>query len=210
MPLTSKTRSRINNICNMSYIVVDVESDGPIPHKYSMVSFGTVSFLSLPIHIKTLSMEEIIEKFSAFFPLSEALINYLLSVVEAFDLRKNDYLLKYGQTCNYMYYLQQGLLRGYHLDEEWKETSSWFMREGNFVTAVKSYFTGQPTLEPIHAVEDCQLLGIHRDHLDHAYLNFMEFNLPGRKLTEKYYVLADERASLLRRLSATELYLQRL
>lgn len=26
----------------MSYIVVDVESDGPIPHKYSMVCFGAV------------------------------------------------------------------------------------------------------------------------------------------------------------------------
>ena len=26
----------------MSYIVVDVESDGPIPHKYSMVCFGVV------------------------------------------------------------------------------------------------------------------------------------------------------------------------
>ena len=27
----------------MSYIVVDVESDGPIPHKYSMVCFGAVA-----------------------------------------------------------------------------------------------------------------------------------------------------------------------
>lgn len=26
----------------MSYIVVDVEADGPIPHKYSMVSFGAI------------------------------------------------------------------------------------------------------------------------------------------------------------------------
>lgn len=26
----------------MAYIVVDVEADGPIPHKYSMVSFGAV------------------------------------------------------------------------------------------------------------------------------------------------------------------------
>jgi hypothetical protein len=26
----------------MSYIVVDVESDGPIPHKYSMICFGAV------------------------------------------------------------------------------------------------------------------------------------------------------------------------
>ena len=26
----------------MSYIVVDVEADGPIPHKYSMVCFGAV------------------------------------------------------------------------------------------------------------------------------------------------------------------------
>jgi hypothetical protein len=26
----------------MSYIVVDVEADGPIPYKYSMVCFGAV------------------------------------------------------------------------------------------------------------------------------------------------------------------------
>ena len=26
----------------MSYIIVDVESDGPIPHQYSMVCFGAV------------------------------------------------------------------------------------------------------------------------------------------------------------------------
>jgi hypothetical protein len=26
----------------MSYVVVDVESDGPIPNKYSMVCFGAV------------------------------------------------------------------------------------------------------------------------------------------------------------------------
>ena len=40
----------------MSYIVVDVESDGPIPHKYSMVCFGAIivdSSLSKTFYGKT-------------------------------------------------------------------------------------------------------------------------------------------------------------
>lgn len=152
-------------------------------------------------------MDEILAKFSKYIPLSEALINYLKSVVEAFDLRKNDYLLKNGQTCNYMYYLQKGLLRSYYLDQKGIKTSSWFMPEGNFIASVSSYYGEKPTQEPIHALEDCELLGIHRDHLNYAYLNFMEFNFPGRRLTEEYYVLAHERADLLRRLTASELYL---
>jgi CRP-like cAMP-binding protein len=153
-------------------------------------------------------MEEIIAKFSAYdVPLREELISYLLSKVEAFDLRTDDYLVKYGHTSNYMYYLQKGLLRCYYLDQEGKETSSWFMPEGNFIAAVSSFYTQKPTHEAIYALEDCQLLGIHRDHLDYAYLNFMEFNFPGRRLTEEYYVMAHERADLLRRLSASELYL---
>jgi len=153
-------------------------------------------------------MEEIIAKFSAYgVLLSDDLINYLKSKVEAFDLRKNEYLLKKGQTCNYMYYLQKGLLRCYYLDQEGNETSSWFMPEGNFIAAVDSYYTKKPTHEEIYALENCQLLCLHRDHLDYAYRNFMEFNYPGRELTQKYYVMAHERADLLRRLSASELYL---
>ncbi|HRI22018.1 MAG TPA: exonuclease, partial [Panacibacter sp.] len=45
----------------MSYIVVDVESDGPIPHKYSMVCFGVVVVepsLSKTFHGKTKPISE--------------------------------------------------------------------------------------------------------------------------------------------------------
>jgi CRP-like cAMP-binding protein len=152
-------------------------------------------------------MEEVIAAFSLHITLSDDLKTYLKSKTEAFYLRKNDHLLKNGQTCNYMYYLQEGLLRCYYLGLEGKETSSWFMPEGNFIAAVDSYYPEKPTHEPIHALEDCHLLGIHREHLRFAYLNFMELNFSGRVLTEKYYTLEHERASLLRRLSAPELYL---
>lgn len=45
----------------MSYIVVDVESDGPIPHKYSMVCFGAVIVepsLTKTFYGKTLPISE--------------------------------------------------------------------------------------------------------------------------------------------------------
>lgn len=46
----------------MSYIMVDVESDGPIPHKYSMVSFGAIIVepsLSRTFYGKTKPMSDV-------------------------------------------------------------------------------------------------------------------------------------------------------
>jgi two-component system alkaline phosphatase synthesis response regulator PhoP len=50
----------------MSLIVVDVEADGPIPHKYSMVSFGALEFKLLQYLIehrgKALKRDELLDE----------------------------------------------------------------------------------------------------------------------------------------------------
>ena len=39
-------------------------------------------------------MEELLAMLTSIRPMSEALINHLLSIIEAFELRKNQFLLK--------------------------------------------------------------------------------------------------------------------
>jgi len=44
-------------------------------------------------------MEELLAMLTSIRPMSEALINHLLSIIEAFELRKNQFLLKKIITC---------------------------------------------------------------------------------------------------------------
>jgi len=152
-------------------------------------------------------MKELLSMLWSIYPLSEPLVNYLRSVLMAIELRKKDFLLKKGQISNHIYFIQKGILRCYLDGEDGKETTKWFMDEGNVIVSVDSFFSRTPSVEAIHALEDCLLYGISYDELEYAYRNFMEFNFHGRQLTTNYYVLSDRRVTMLQRLRAPERYL---
>ncbi|HEY4205990.1 MAG TPA: Crp/Fnr family transcriptional regulator [Puia sp.] len=152
-------------------------------------------------------MEELLAMLASIRPMSPPLTHYLLSVIEAFELRKKQFLLKKGWVSNHIYYVSKGILRCYYEDDNKKQTTKWFMDEGNVITSVDSFFTRTPTLEPIHALEPSLLFGIHYDQLYYAYEHFPEFNYHGRELTQKYHVINERRISALQRLRARERYL---
>jgi len=152
-------------------------------------------------------MEELLAMLTAIRPMSNALINHLLSIIEAFELRKNQFLLKKGTVSNHIYYVSQGILRGFYEDENKKQTTKWFMDEGNVITSVDSFFSRTRTLEPIQALEPSLLFGIRHDQLYDTYEKFLEFNYHGRELTQKYHVMNERRISALQRLRAPERFL---
>lgn len=152
-------------------------------------------------------MEELLAMLNAIRPMSKPLINHLLSIIEAFELRKNQFLLKKGRVSNHIYYVSKGILRGYYEDEKKKQTSKWFMDEGNVITSVDSFFSRTPTLEPIQATEPSLLFGITYKQLYYIYDNYPEFNYHGRELTQQYHVINERRISALQRLRARERYL---
>lgn len=152
-------------------------------------------------------MKELLSMLNAIRPMSQPLINYLQLVIVAFELRKNQFLLKKGRVSDHIYYVSEGILRGYYEDEDKKQTTKWFMDEGNVITSVDSFFSRTPTLEPIQALEPSLLFGITYQQLYHAYEHFPEFNYHGRELTQNYHVINERRISALQRLRARERYL---
>ncbi|MBN9382690.1 MAG: Crp/Fnr family transcriptional regulator [Chitinophagaceae bacterium] len=151
-------------------------------------------------------MEELFLMLSAIRPMGEELVNYLRSILVAVELRKNQFLLKKGQVCNYIYFVKTGILRSFYTDENGKETTKWFMDEGNVITSVDSFFSRTPTLEPIHALEPSLLYGISHQQLFYAFEN-MDFSRHGIEILIRYHVLNERRISALQRLSAAEKYL---
>ncbi len=150
-------------------------------------------------------METLLNYLQALHPLSPALLDYLLQVLKRRDLHKKEYLLKAGHVCRHIYFIRQGLLRCFYLREE-TEVCSWFMKEGDVIISVGSFFEQRDSYESIQALESCELYGIEYCQLQLIYRNFPEFNFIGRVLLQKYYQLSEQRLYSMRMQQGQERY----
>ncbi len=131
--------------------------------------------------------------------------------VKVTDIRKRKTLLRPGNPCDHMYFIEWGLLRGSKTLDD-KEASLWFMKEGDVMTSVISYYKTLTSAEYIYAMEDSRLFSLTKEQVDHGKRAYPEFAFIVLVLTEKYYVLAEEREGLLRmeksRRTDTNVFLQ--
>ena len=138
-------------------------------------------------------------------PVSPALAQAITAAAVRENLPAQHLLLRPGQVARRVYFLETGLVRGYTLVHG-REVSSWFMQANDFVISIVSFLTQQPSAEYLELLEPAAVLSISYEQLQALYRDFPEFNLTGRLLIEKYYVLSEQRAQHLRSRTATERY----
>ena len=151
-------------------------------------------------------MEEFVESINSIYPLSSKLKECLSLMLKEKSYQKKDFLLKEKQVCRNIWYIKKGYVRCFYRRNS-TEVSSWFMREGDLIISVDSYFTQKASRESIQALEDCVTYSIEYDQLQYLYKTFPEFNYVGRVLTEKYYALSEERLHFMRMQRSDEKYL---
>jgi len=142
-------------------------------------------------------METLFYLLNSIYPLSEPLKQYLAVNLETTEVRRKDILLKAGHVCRNIYFIESGLLRCYYMQGE-HEVCSWFMKEGDVIASVESFFDQKESYESIQALEDSTLHYISFQKLEYIYRNFPEFNYVGRELVQKYYKLSEQRLYSLR------------
>jgi|AraplaMF_Col_mMF_1032025.scaffolds.fasta_scaffold14738_2 CRP-like cAMP-binding protein len=150
--------------------------------------------------------EKLFTVLMAVYPLSDVLKEFLSQRVKMLKFKKNHILLRPGETADYIYFISTGMLRAYYTDEKGKEQTFWLMKELDMMASAFSFFTRQPGDLTIEVLEDCELIAIDYDTLEQVYKEFIEFNVIGRVLTQKYYALSDERAMILRMTDRSDRY----
>ena len=140
-------------------------------------------------------MEELLLFLNSIHSLNKETRNFLTSKLKSIEVAKRDFILKEGEICREIYFINTGLLRCFYIKHN-KQINSWFMREGDVIVSVESFFQQTQSKENIQALEDCLLYYINYDELQFAYENFPDFNSIGRILTEKYYQLSEQRLYL--------------
>jgi CRP-like cAMP-binding protein len=139
-------------------------------------------------------------------PLSAGLQQAFSNYITEEKYAKKHRLLTEGQVCKRVYFIKRGFARAYYLSREGKECTTWFMGTGDIMISVYSFLTQQPAAEYIEILEDSLIQSITWNQLQSIYADFPEYNYIGRIVTEKYYILSEQRALLLRTATAEERY----
>jgi CRP/FNR family transcriptional regulator, anaerobic regulatory protein len=150
-------------------------------------------------------METLLQYLESIYPLSDECKERLASILRLKELPKKELLLRAGHICQHIYFIQKGLLRCFYYRND-VEISSWFMREGDVIVSVESFFYQKTSYESIQALEDCEMYYISYRELQDIYRSFPEFNFIARVLTEKYYCLSEQRLYSIRMMRASERY----
>ncbi len=150
-------------------------------------------------------MERLFAHLSSIHPLSQALQEQLLVLLKEKEIEKKSFLLKSGHICRSIYFIDKGLFRCFYMKDE-KEVCSWFMKEGDVIISVQSFFQQVTSIETIEALEDGVVYYVTYEELQYLYKTFPEFNYVGRVLTEQYYILCEQRLYSIRMQRAAERY----
>lgn len=150
-------------------------------------------------------MEALLEYLNSIFSLSSDLREHLIQILQSRTFLKKEFLLKSGRVSNKIFFIEKGLVRCFYEDHE-KEVCSWFMKEGDCIISVESFFQQKESYENIQALEDTNAYYIDYNELQYIYQTFPEFNFIGRVLTETYYILSEQRLYSMRMHTASERY----
>jgi len=100
--------------------------------------------------------------------LSDVELEYITSKFKSKFIKKNNYLLKPGETCKDLVFVQHGCLRLYYLKDE-IEVSVWFAFQQSSAIEIYSFISENPSNYFLQAIEDSEVLYLPKTELNKLY-----------------------------------------
>jgi len=108
-------------------------------------------------------------------------------------LKKKEILLFVGDNSSHMRFITEGCLRSYYMDTEAKEHVIQFGIEDWWINDLYSFITNTPAKQFIQAIENSQVLQIHKNKLNELFDTVPALERFFRLKYEKAYVSLQER-----------------
>ena len=116
--------------------------------------------------------------------LSDEEFDQMLSVLQQRRVKKNAHILRNGQICQELIYINQGCFRVYKKLEK-KEINIWFSFEDMIVSELYSFIRQTPTQLYVQAMEDAEIITLPYHDLQRLYRQSVGWQEFGRKLMEE-------------------------
>ncbi len=112
----------------------------------------------------------------------------LAGFLQAETVKKKALLQAKGDACHYIYFVNQGMLRAYFLDESGKESTIMFAVRDWWITDMYAFADRQPAMLHIEAVKPTQLLKLSIDDMDALLAQQPRFERFFRIIFQKAYI----------------------
>lgn len=128
----------------------------------------------------------LIEHIKKYVELNESEVNALLTHIKPQKLKKKDYLLKEGDVCKSLYFIEKGCLRMFFINDKGSEQITQFAIENWWIADYMSFGSQTPSQFYIQAIENAEVFS-----LDHLVQDQLFKEIPQ---LERYFRLIIQRA----------------
>ena len=122
-----------------------------------------------------------------------------LSMFEIKTIKKKEHYFRSGDVCRQQAYINKGCTRTYVVDNEGHERILFFAFEDWWIGDLESYYTQNPGVNFVQALEDCELIILKREY-------FQQLAIENPKM-QQWYTFKVQRAAnaMWRRLSEVKI-----
>lgn len=121
------------------------------------------------------------------------------------QFQKGESIVKQGEICNYVYFINKGFCRFYKMIDG-KEISSGFIGAKEYVSSYDSFLKRTPAFENLDALEDTELHCLSYDDLQFLYSNYPVYQMFGRIIAEQLFIWINDRTNALLLLTPEQRY----
>ncbi|AWM12601.1 cyclic nucleotide-binding protein [Flavobacterium sediminis] len=106
---------------------------------------------------------------------------------------KKETVLEVDHFCSTIYYIEKGLLISYLTDEKGEKHAVQFAFENHWISDLYSFFSHQPSIISIEALEDTTALAISQENFELAMQKLPQFERFFRILIQNAYIHSQQR-----------------
>lgn len=109
------------------------------------------------------------------------------SLLREEKLKKNQFIIRQGNPCNHINFVNSGILRAFYLNPNGKDSTIMFASEGWWITDMYCFLNELPAIVNIKAVQASSIFKLSKKDLDALYHDIPAFNQFFRILIQKAY-----------------------
>ena len=132
-------------------------------------------------------------------------LDVLESILVPMKFAKGDKILKEGEVCRYIYFIDKGLIRQFYI-KHGKEVTEHLGDDHSIFMCIESLFKEMPTQLQVEALEPCTIYALPKDKLEKVALHNVNIQILYRKILEESLILSQVHADLVRFETAQDRY----
>lgn len=131
---------------------------------------------------------------------------YFVSLLEEVNIKRKEFLVRKGEVARYTYFVIQGCLRNYELDQEGGMHISLFAMKDWWISDLHSFLTQTPSHGFVDALENSELLRLSKSNYEKLFQKVPKFEHYFRILHQNAFVSLKDRVIGNLSLTAEERY----